>query len=130
MAGTGGGYLLGALLHATGKAPSQHVAETLGMAPGSSTKLLLLPAFAVLSVLCFQLQQKASENRWLEKIPMPIFGIASILGYMAGAYFADSKGYWAFMGTIFAFFAPVVAFVICTAVFIAFDTHSMNKKRN
>eukprot|EP00746_Dinoflagellata_sp_MGD_P165124 gnl/MRDRNA2_/MRDRNA2_94216_c0_seq1.p1 gnl/MRDRNA2_/MRDRNA2_94216_c0~~gnl/MRDRNA2_/MRDRNA2_94216_c0_seq1.p1 ORF type:complete len:173 (-),score=31.46 gnl/MRDRNA2_/MRDRNA2_94216_c0_seq1:165-683(-) len=103
MSGMGGGYLLGSFLHATTHSPVQIMAESYGFAKETGTWFLIIPALAVIMALT-----KASQNK-------SSFGISLVIGYMLGAFFADHAGFFAVLGVIFAFCAPIV---IAFAIFI------------
>jgi len=130
----GVGYLLGTILHGTGMAPSQLMAKQFGMDAESSIKLLVLPFIALLCCLWISTTDAVKAllldwktESWMSTrhaqagIAHAAFAISMsmmacvivagvscvVLGYLAGAHFADDSSSTAWFARLLCVAPPI-----------------------
>eukprot|EP00746_Dinoflagellata_sp_MGD_P018931 gnl/MRDRNA2_/MRDRNA2_143963_c0_seq1.p1 gnl/MRDRNA2_/MRDRNA2_143963_c0~~gnl/MRDRNA2_/MRDRNA2_143963_c0_seq1.p1 ORF type:complete len:115 (+),score=21.86 gnl/MRDRNA2_/MRDRNA2_143963_c0_seq1:53-346(+) len=97
------------------------------MAPESTTKLLVLPALALLGIVYLYFKTHSNWN-WFNVLAGSVGSACLIFGYLAGAYFADNNGAIAICGVVVAFFAPIIAFMLVAFTVLVASNVKMKKK--
>ena len=104
LGGTAGGYLAGSILHATKNAPSQLLAEALGLSKTASAVILVVPAVLLITYILVVVNRtgSAGSTEFLQNLSNIAFGVSAVLGYFLGAAVADQAGWWGLLGVFVA----------------------------
>ena len=102
LSGTASGYLAGSFLHATKNAPSQLLAEALGLSKTASAVILVVPAVLLITYNLVVVNRTGSAGQsqqdFLTNFANLIFGVSAVLGYFLGAAVADQAGWRGLLG--------------------------------
>ena len=106
LSGTASGYLAGSILHATKNAPSQLLAEALGLSKTASAVILVVPAVLLITYILVVVNRTGSARQeateFLRNLSNLAFGVSAVLGYFLGAAVADQAGWWGLLGVFVA----------------------------
>ena len=120
LVGTTIGYLAGSIFHATDNAPSQHIAEAMGLSRTASSLILMAPAVTCIGCIARGEAQGGGGDPgmdFLETFARTAFLFSAVLGYILGAAVADSAGWYGLLGVFVAIcVVPVILIIVVIPV--------------
>jgi len=130
--GTTIGYLAGSIFHATDNAPSQHIAEAMGLSRTASSLILMAPAVTCIGCIarCEAQRHAADEAQrrgdsgggepgmdFFMSFARTAFLFSAVLGYFLGAAVADLAGWYGLLGVFVAIcVVPVILIMVVIPV--------------